>query len=176
MSRGYICEVQEASRIRNAGVLVGLNEFDRPGSVIPLLNGSYAKRHQNAIVIFTDNIGYASCRPLDPSVLRRMAFIVDSGELEGEQLFRRARYNTGCKEQRILQQAYAIYSKVMDYARKNDMMDEGSISATEYEMMVQCAMMEPNLDMKEIAKDCLVSKASSDPEMQETLMNEIATL
>ncbi len=140
------------------------------------MNGSYAKRHQNAIVIFTDNIGYASCRPLDPSVLRRMAFIVDSGELEGEQLFRRARYNTGCKEQRILQQAYAIYSKVMDYARKNDMMDEGSISATEYEMMVQCAMMEPNLDMKEIAKDCLVSKASSDPEMQETLMNEIATL
>ncbi len=36
LSRGYICEVQEASRIRNAGVLVGLNEFDRPGSVIPL--------------------------------------------------------------------------------------------------------------------------------------------
>lgn len=176
LSRGYICEVQEASRIRNAGVLVGLNEFDRPGSVIPLLNGSYAKRHQNAIVIFTDNIGYASCRPLDPSVLRRMAFIVDSGELKGEQLFRRARYNTGCKDQSILQQAYAIYDKVMDYARKNDMMDEGSISATEYEMMVQCAMMEPNLDMKEIAKDCLVSKASSDPEMQETLMNEIATL
>ena len=173
ISRGYICEVQEASRIRNAGVLVGLNEFDRPGSVIPLLNGSYATRHQNAIVIFTDNIGYASCRPLDPSVLRRMAFIVDSGELDKQQLFERVRYNTGCRDNGLLEKAYLLYDQVMKYAQKNDMMDEGSISATEFEMMVQCAMMEPSSDLKSIAKDCLISKASSDPEMQKMLENII---
>ncbi len=74
--RGYLVEVQEASRIKDAGVLVGLNEFDRPGAVIPMIDGTYERRSENALVIFTDNTGYSSCRPIDPSVLRRFAVSV----------------------------------------------------------------------------------------------------
>ena len=35
LTRGYIVEIQEISRIKDAGVLVGLNEYDRPGAIIP---------------------------------------------------------------------------------------------------------------------------------------------
>ena len=59
LANGYICEVQEASRIKDAGVLVGLNEYDRPGSVIPLVDGSDVRRAPDALVVYTDNVGCA---------------------------------------------------------------------------------------------------------------------
>lgn len=59
---GYLCEIQEPSRIRDSGTLVGLNEFNRPDAVIPLMNGAYALRHKDAICVFTDNVGYGASR------------------------------------------------------------------------------------------------------------------
>jgi len=57
MINGYIIEIQEPSRIRDSGVLVGLNEYDRAGAVIHLMNGGIGKRHEDAICIMTDNVG-----------------------------------------------------------------------------------------------------------------------
>lgn len=34
LAKGYICEIQEISRIKDAGVLVTLNEYDRAGARI----------------------------------------------------------------------------------------------------------------------------------------------
>lgn len=173
LERGYIVEIQEASRIRNPGVLVGLNEFDRPGSVIPLINGEYRTRHKNAIVIYTDNIGYASCRPIDPSVLRRTALIIDSDELTKEELYARVKFNTKCKDERLIDAAYKIYSEVVDFCRKNDMMDEGSASPTEFEMMVRCLMLDGLENLSDVARECLVNKATSDPDAQSKIMQLI---
>lgn len=173
LERGYIVEIQEASRIRNPGVLVGLNEFDRPGSVIPLINGEYRTRHKNAMVIYTDNIGYASCRPIDPSVLRRTALIIDSDELTQEELYARVKFNTKCKDELLINTAYQIYSEVVDYCRKNDMMDEGSASPTEFEMMVRCLMLDGLENLSDVARECLVNKATSDPDAQNKIMQLI---
>ena len=173
LERGYIVEIQEASRIRNPGVLVGLNEFDRPGSVIPLINGEYRTRHKNAMVIYTDNIGYASCRPIDPSVLRRTALIIDSDELTQEELYARVKFNTKCKDERLIDAAYNIYSEVVDFCRKNDMMDEGSASPTEFEMMVRCLMLDGLENLSDVARECLVNKATSDPDAQSKIMQLI---
>lgn len=84
LEKGYIVEIQEISRIKDAGVLVGINEYDRPGAIIPLVDGGSVVRHPNAMVIYTDNVGYTSCRPIDPSVIRRMSFIIDSYEVSKE--------------------------------------------------------------------------------------------
>ena len=173
LEKGYIVEIQEASRIRNPGVLVGLNEFDRPGSVIPLLNGEYRIRHKNAMVIYTDNIGYASCRPIDPSVLRRTALIIDSDELTKDALYARVKFNTKCKDTKLIDAAYKIYTEVVSYCRKNDMMDEGSASPTEFEMMVRCLMLDGLDEMSNIARECLVNKATSDPDAQDKIMQLI---
>jgi len=173
LTRGYICEIQEASRIRNAGTLVGLNEFDRPGSVIPLVDDTYKTRHPNAIVVISDNKGYASCRPVDPSVLRRMDIIVDSDDLKKEELFARVQYNTGFNDSLLMDKMYAIYQKIATYCQDNDLMDEGSLSATEFERWCRCIMLYGVDTMEEMAQECVVNKATSDSEHQQKIMSTI---
>lgn len=176
LTRGYICEVQEASRIRNPGVLVGLNEYDRPGSVIPLLDGSYQRRCANAIVVFTDNVGYASCRPLDPSVIRRMAFVIDSTELEKEELFRRVQFNTGCDDEQLLEKMYCVFERIQEYCAENDLMSEASISATEFEMWVKCVLLDGQDSVKDSIRECVVNKVTSDPDQQTEIMDGIVSV
>ena len=172
LTNGYIIEVQEASRIRNPGTLVGLNEFDRPGSIIPLINGEFKRRSPHALAIFTDNIGYASCRPLDPSVLRRMSLIIDSDELTKDQLYARVKYNIGDVSKQVLDTCYTLYNAVLEFCKVNDMMDSASLSATEFEMLVRCVTLckhAKEVDLEAFASDCLVSKATSDPEIQKEI-------
>lgn len=176
LTRGYLCEVQEASRIRNSGVLVGLNEFDRPGSVIPLLDGSYQKRHAQAIVVFTDNTGYASCRPIDPSVIRRMSFVLDSSALPKEELFHRVQYNTGCTDESLLEQMYRVFQKIEQYCADNDLRDEASLSATEFEMWVRCVLLDGMDTMQDSVQECVISKVTSDPERQMEIMDTIVSV
>jgi len=173
LTRGYICEVQESSRIRNEGTLVGLNEYDRPGSVIPLMDGSYKTRHPNAIVVFSDNKGYASCRSIDPSVLRRMAMIIDSDELPKKTLFERVKYNTGCSDSAMLEKMYKVYRKIIEYCESNDLMDKASVSATEFEMWVSCTMLDGFELASETVRECVVNKAVSDTERQQEIMKNI---
>ena len=173
LTKGYIIEVQEASRIRNPGTLVGLNEYDRPGSIIPLINGEFKRRSPHALAIFTDNIGYASCRPLDPSVLRRMSLIIDSNELTKDQLYNRVKYNIGDVNKQVLDTCYTLYNTVLEFCKVNDMMDSASLSATEFEMLVRCVTLcdkTSELDLEAFASDCLISKATSDPEIQKEIL------
>lgn len=165
MVNGYIVEIQEASRIRDSGVLVGLNEFDRPGAVIPLMNGALAKRHKDALCIITDNVGYASCRPIDPSVLRRQGFIIDSVGLTKEQLLDRVKRNTHCTDSALLEMAYTYWQTVKEYCEQNSI-TEGSVSPMELERFVQ-ALMYDGMDCLEIdLDDCIISKATSSIEDQ----------
>lgn len=160
MVNGYIVEIQEASRIRDSGVLVGLNEFNRPGAVIPLMNGATARRHKDAICITTDNVGYASCRPIDPSVLRRQGFIIDSADLTKEQLLDRVKWNTHCNDQPLLDMAYKYWNTVKEYCEQNSII-EGSVSPMELERFVQ-ALMYDGADYLEVdLDDCIISKATS---------------
>lgn len=87
---GGIVEIQEFSRIRDSGVLVGLNEYDHANAVIPLVDGSYVLRNPDAICLWTDNIGYGSCRTVDPSVMRRMSAVFDTFELDKSSVVARA--------------------------------------------------------------------------------------
>ncbi len=176
LTRGYICEIQEASRIRNAGTLVGLNEYDRPGSIIPLIDGTFKKRHPNAIVVISDNKGYASCRPVDPSVLRRMALIIDSDDLPKEELFARVQYNTGCTDMAMINRMYKVYEKIIAYCQENDLMDEGSVSATEFEMWVQCVMLDGPDSMEETVLECVVNKATSDTDHQKKIRDTVVAV
>ena len=174
MVNGYICEIQEASRIRDSGVLVGLNEFDRPGAVIPLMNGALARRHKDAVCIITDNVGYNSCRPIDPSVLRRQGFIIDSVDLTKEQLLDRVKRNTMCNDKTLLDMAYNYWHTVKEYCEQNSI-TEGSVSPMELERFVQ-ALMYDGLDCLETdLDDCIISKATSSIEDQKGIRTACQT-
>lgn len=174
LTKGYIVEVQEVSRIKDAGVLVGLNEYDRPNSVIPLLDGSYARRDENAICIFTDNVGYNSCRTVDPSVLRRMSFIIDSYELPKEMVIDRIKYNTGFDDDEIIEDCYNLWNDFSQYCQEHDI-TQGAVSVTELEMLVMTIKYDGISNILENITDTLVSKATSDYEERQELLDFINT-
>ena len=175
LKKGYMCEVQEISRIKDAGVLVGLNEYDRPGAVIPLVDGSYVRRHPNALVFYTDNVGYASCRPVDPSVIRRMALVVDSFELPKEDAIARVKYNTGFGDDQLLDQMYDLWEKIQKYCEDNDI-TEGSISVTELEMWAQSVMLDGYKNVKDNCILCVVNKATSVRRDQDDIISSVLAI
>ena len=169
---GYIIEVQEPSRIKDAGVLVGLNEYDRAGAVIPLVDGSFGTRHKDALAIYTNNVGYVSCRQIDPSVIRRMSIIIDSYELPKRQLFERVVYNTGFDDYGQLEKAYEVFQKVIDFCHSRDI-TEGSLSATEFESFIQCYQADGCQNFKQNFIECVVSKATSDKDEQDEIISSV---
>lgn len=175
MVNGYMVEIQECSRIRDSGVLVSINEFDRPGASIPLMTGAMAKRHPKAICVFTDNVGYASCRPVDPSVLRRMGMIIDSYDMPKEKLMARIRWNTKCQDNALLEEAYAVWQKVREFCQNNQI-TEGSVSATELERFVQALMYDGMDVFDEDLDDCIISKATSSIDDQKDIRAAVRAL
>lgn len=89
---GGLVEVQEASRIKDPGVLVGLNEFCRRKAKIPLADGRVVERNPDTLVVWTDNIGYESCRKKDPSVKRRFDADIIAPDLTDEQILSRVQH------------------------------------------------------------------------------------
>ena len=175
LEHGYIVEVQEISRIKDSGVLVGLNEYDRPGSVIPLVDGGTVTRHPNAVVVFTDNVGYASCRDIDPSVLRRMAFILDSYTIPKADALERVVYNTGFADMDMLENMYEVWEKIQAHCADKDI-TEGTVSLTELEMWAQCVIADGYSNTKENCIDCVVAKATSVPEEQAEIISAVVNM
>ena len=136
---GYIVEVQEASRIRQQGALAGLNECDRPGSFLRLMDGTYVRRHENAMVVFTDNSGFDSCHDIEPSVLRRMGVKFIAKDLDKETLIGRIKQNTGFDNKALLDKMYTIWTKTKDFCREQGL-TSGSIGTVELENWVKVFM------------------------------------
>ena len=162
---GYIVEVQELSRVRDSGVAVGLNEYEHAGAVIHLMNGAMARRHKDAICVITDNVGYGSCRPVDQSVIRRQAVIIDTAQLSEQTVKDRVRRNTGCSDAALLNRCYDMWSKVKEYCEQNSI-TEGSVSPMELERLVQAVMLLGEDSFFESFNDCVISKATSSYEDQ----------
>ena len=175
MANGYLIEIQEASRIRDSGVLVSINEFDRPGSVIPLMNGYSAVRHKDAICIITDNVGYSSCRPIDPSVLRRQGLIIDSYELPKDVLMDRIRRNTGVTDTTLLERCYKLWETVKAYCEQNSI-TEGSVSPMELERFVQAVKYDGIESISYNLDDCVISKATSSIDDQRDIRTACQTV
>lgn len=172
LSKGYIVEVQEISRIKDPGVLVGLNEYDRPGAVIPLVNGRSVRRHENAMAVYTDNVGYTSCRPIDPSVLRRMSFIIDSYDMPREDALARVIYNTGFEDKDMLNMMYDVWSKTQEFCADKDFSD-GTVSLTELERWAQSVKIDNYSNVYQNCVDCVVSKATSVVSEQKEIISSV---
>lgn len=174
LKNGYICEVQESSRIRDPGVLPGLNEYDRPGALIPQVDGGFARRHPDAIVFYTDNVGYNSCNELDPSVLRRIAYIIDSTDLSKDQSMKRVMANTGVKDKTLVSSMYNVWKKVQDHCKDNDLLAAGGcVTIEELERWVQLTDIMGTDQVKDTCVRTLVSKATTDYDEQKTILSSV---
>lgn len=169
LRNGWMVEIAEPSRIRDSGTLVGLNGVDKPGSVVTLMDGSSFKRHPDAIVVFTDNVGYISCRPIDNAVIRRLSFIIDSKKLSKKELFARTKYNTGFEEDKMLDRMYDVFAAIETYCHDNDI-TSGSVSPTEFEMWALFVKGDEYGNLRDNCIDAVVSKATDDADLQQEII------
>ena len=176
LKRGYIVEVAEFSRIRNSGVLVGLNNFSDPGSVITLADGKHIRRHPNAMVVWTDNVGLESCHNVDASVLRRMSYIIDSVDMKMDRVIRRIRQNTNLEDNVFLTGSYKVWDAIKTYAKENDITDEGQCSIVELENWVRLTQLEGKDKIEETLQQAIISKLTSDPDTQKEIMENCGKL
>lgn len=170
LRRGYICEVQEISRIKEAGTMVTINELDKAGHVIPLANGDYAKRHPDAIVIYTDNIGYRSCRPVDPSVMRRMDVVKTNAELTPDVVMSRVKYNTGIQNDKLLKQMMNVWFAAIKYCKENEISD-GEISINDLERWVIMNAINGMPMLRRDFKETVIAKVSPDMATRDEVMD-----
>lgn len=175
LAKGYLVEIQEPSRIRDSGALVAMNEYERAGSIIHLMNGAVTRRHKDAIVITTDNVGYCSCRPLDPSFIRRHGMVIDSYELTREQLLDRVKRNTGCTDSATLDLGYLLWDTVKSYCEQNAI-TEGSVSPMELERFIQAVSYDGPDSISVNLSDCIISKATSSIEDQRDIRTACAAV
>jgi len=170
LEKGWIVEPSEFGRIRDSATLVGLNNFDKPGSRIPLPTGGYVRRHHDALVLWTDNVGYNSSRPVDPSFMRRMDFVIDSYELPKERVIERIMLNTGFDDDQLLDEMYQVWEAIRKYCKDRDI-TEGDISIVELERWVQLVMIEGEAAITDTCREAVVSKACSDPDTLQEIMD-----
>lgn len=174
LEHGYIVEIQECSRIRDAGVLPGLNEYDRPGAMIPMVDGTYRKRHPLAIAVFTDNVGLNSCNEYDPSFLRRIQYIIDSAVISKDEMVRRVMKNTGVADKRKVSAMYDVWSKIYQHCKDNDLLSAGGcVTIEEFERWVQLTDLVGDDKLEDMCKRCIVSKATTDYDEQKTIITAI---
>ena len=170
LEKGWIVEPSEFGRIRDSATLVGLNNFDKPGSRIPLPTGGFVRRHRDAMVLWTDNVNYNSNRPVDPSFMRRMDFIIDSYELTKEKAMDRIRRNTGFDDDVLLNEMYQIWEAIRNYCKDRDITD-GDISVVELERWAQLVQIEGESMITETCLEAVVSKATPDPDTIAEIMD-----
>ena len=170
---GAIVEIAEYNVIRDTGVLKGLNAYDEPGAMIPLANGTFVKRHPNAITVWTGNIGYSSSREDEWSVSRRIRTFIDTFEVSEELTIDRIIYNTeGRLPYDTIKGFFQVWKKISDYCKEQQIhTDLSPVSLENW-----CAeMTRHGMNEKEkFCKRCIISQCSSDQETQETIYTVVA--
>lgn len=175
LERGYIVEIQEASRVRDQGVLTALNNLDRPGAIIPMIDGSKKVRHKNAITFWTDNVGYATCKNLEPSVKRRIDTIETTAEMLKEDVMRRLHQNLpDFNDDSLLNKMYDIWTRIISYCHDKDITD-GEVSIVELERWAACVQMEGEEVLFDACADCVLTKAADNFEELDELRTFVQT-
>lgn len=168
LKNGYVIEIQEPANITQPSVLTGLNDLLEQSGTILLPDKRRIKRHPDAVVIITTNIGYEGCRPLNQSVLDRMNKIKDIAMPPAEIMVQRAMSVTGCADDYLVTQMVQVVTDMADYCQKNGVSDGnvGMRSLIDWIVSYNCIG-----NAYEAALDTIISRATADEEEQQTLIS-----
>ena len=166
----YIVELQEMSRAR-PGVLSGLNEvFDRHGTIHLEATGETFKRHPKSIIVSTDNVGYAGCKPISPDVRRRFSCIIRLDGLSKEDAVARAMQRTKFTNKAMLNQMWDIICEVKRICREKDI-TAGDIGLSE--LINWALQVKLGFDKKQSFNICVLTKATGDAEEEKEVKRAV---
>ena len=101
----------------------------------------------------------------------RMDFVIDSYELPKERALERIKLNTGFDDDQLLDEMYQVWEAIKKYCKDRDI-TEGDISIVELERWVQLVMIEGESAITDTCREAVVSKACSDPETLQEIMDD----
>lgn len=169
LSKGYLIEIQEPSLIVKSGVLGGLNEYNRPGSIIPLPDGKHVVRHKDAIVFYTDNVTYEGCRPLNQAVIRRAFAAFDSYEMQKTEILERVKNMSEFDDDDILEQMYEVWNDIRNFCKDKGITD-GSTSIVELANWAQAVRIKGYEKIRKTCIETVVAKATAYQEEREAII------
>ncbi|MBO5373663.1 MAG: hypothetical protein J6A75_13240 [Lachnospiraceae bacterium] len=161
LENGWVIEIQEPTIIKRETVLEELNALLEYGdtAVITLPTGEVIRRHPDAVVIFTTNLGYAGCKSLQQAVLSRVDERYDLQLPTTKELVKRCISNTGFPNEQMLTTMVNCCHKVAQYCGDHDITD-GICGPRELDNWAKKAML---LSMRweelEVTEECVIASA-----------------
>ncbi len=169
IKNGWVVEIQEPTVIQNPAVLIILNSLlDNCKTVTLPMTGEKITRHKDSVIIFTTNIDYHGCRPLNQSLISRMNLIIDLEVPEEKEYLERISNITKFKKKKILNKMYEIIKNIEEYCIENAILD-GSVGFRELLTWVQSYMITD--DLIESCKYTVLASASSNLEDREDILS-----
>ena len=163
IKNGWVVEVQEPYTIAKQGVLTSLNSLLDDCGGIRLKDGTYIKRHPDAVVIFTTNVSYVGCKKPNQSVLRRMHGVYDVLMPSKQTVFDRVKaltnFNNDVLLNKMISTAFKINKELIESC-----IDDGVCGVTEIVDWVQTYQVLGDVVLA--AKSTIVSKATDEIEDQ----------
>lgn len=163
IKNGWVVEVQEPYTIAKQGVLTSLNSLLDDCGGIRLKDGTYIKRHPDAVVIFTTNVSYVGCKKPNQSVLRRMHGVYDILMPSKQTVFDRVKaltnFNNDVLLNKMISTAFKINKELIESC-----IDDGVCGVTEIVDWVQTYQVLGDVVLA--AKSTIVSKATDEIEDQ----------
>lgn len=161
LENGWVVEIQEPTIIKRETVLEGLNALLEYGdtATITLPTGEVIKRHPDAVVIFTTNLGYAGCKNLQQAVLSRVDVRYDIAIPGINELVSRCKANTGFKNDVMLKTMATCCHKVAQYCEEHDITD-GICGPRELDNWAKKAMLlADRWEEFEVTEECVIASA-----------------
>lgn len=161
LENGWVVEIQEPTIIKRETVLEGLNALLEYGdtATMTLPTGEVIKRHPDAVVIFTTNLGYAGCKNLQQAVLSRVDVRYDIALPGISEIVARCKSNTGFKNDTMLKTMASCVHKIADYCEEHDITD-GICGPRELDNWALKAMLlADRWEEFEVTEDCVIASA-----------------
>ena len=170
VKNGWLCEIQEPNTIIQPGVLPGLNSMLEGGSfTIP--TGEIIQRHPDSVIIFTMNVDYEGCRPLNESVKDRFPMKLHIALPDDVTLAERASKVTGVKDKSLIDNCIKVMNETREY-----LLSQGCATGNIGPRMLYDWI--DNIDMNDgdalgTAEYTLITSASDDEEIQDYIRTNI---
>lgn len=121
---GYVCEIQEPSNIRQAGVLTGLNNImDINSGTVTLPTGEIIQRHPDAVVFYTTNIDLEGCKAINQSVISRCQIVKGIPLPNKETMINWVLFDTDVTNRMFASQCVEVGLLIKEYLQKNMLTD-----------------------------------------------------
>lgn len=168
---GWCVEIQEIANIKDAGALTVLNQLLEisTGGSHRLVTGETITRHPDAVIVCTTNVEYAGCRAINQSVLDRMNYTKEIETPSTAQLVDIVAINTKCSNKPFIKQCVQVMNNIREYLSDAGI-DDGVVGVRSVIDWVDNVMKLG--DIKEGAKETIISKATFDTDVQKYLYAE----